>query len=89
MEVAESPGGAVDRHRIELQIRAVTVTFRIEQRRRDASEMHAFRARARSILDSLADEVRPYPELETRLQNALEEVEADTHVAPADPRPAD
>jgi hypothetical protein len=64
----------VDRRHIELQIRIVLVTFRIEQRRRDISTMKAFRDRARSILDALADDVRPYPDLEAQLQEAREEL---------------
>ena len=66
----------MDKRRIELQIRAVLVTFRIESLRRETPVMEAFHDRARSILDALWDEVRPYPELEARLQEALEELEA-------------
>ena len=68
----------MDRRRIELQIRAVVVTFRIEQRRRDESTMEAFHARARAILDALADEVRAYPDLQAQLNDALEELAAAT-----------
>jgi hypothetical protein len=64
----------VERRQIELQIRIVLVTFRIEQRRRDISTMEAFRDRARSILDALADDVRPYPDLEAQLRDAREEL---------------
>jgi len=78
----------VDRRRLELQIRAVTVTFRVERRRRDASTMGAFRDRARLILESLADDARPYPDLEAKRQEALGELEADP-MAAADPRPSD
>jgi hypothetical protein len=67
----------VDRRRIELQIRAVVVTLRIERERRDASTMEEFRARARSILDALSGEVRAHPELEPLLQAAFKELEAD------------
>jgi hypothetical protein len=76
----------VDRRHIELQIQIVLVTFRIEQERRDTSTMEAFRDRARSILDALADDVRPYPDLEDQLQEAREEL-AGARSATGDPRP--
>jgi hypothetical protein len=57
----------VDRRRVELQIRAIVVTYRIEERRRDGPTMQEFRARARSILDGLAKDAREYPDLEARL----------------------
>jgi len=72
-----SEGDAVDRRRIDLQIRAITVTYRIELRRRDSLVMQEFRARARSILDGLADEARGYPDLEARVAEARHEVDAD------------
>ena len=78
----------MDRRRIELQIRIVLVTFRIEQRRRDISTMEAFRDRARSIVDALADEVRPYPDLEAQLQEAREELDG-AMSATGDPRAED
>jgi hypothetical protein len=78
----------VDRRHIELQIQIVLVTFRIEQGRRDTSTMEAFRDRARSILDALADEVRPYPDLEAQLQGAREELDT-AKSATGDPRPGD
>ena len=37
--------------------------------------MDSFRDRARSILDALADDVRSHPDLESRLQEAREEVD--------------
>lgn len=67
----------MDRRRIELQIRVVVVTLRIERERRDTSTMEEFRARARSILDALSGEVRSHPELEPLLQAAFKELEAD------------
>ena len=70
----------MDRRRLELQIRAVVVTFRIERRRRDTSTMDAFHERARSILESLSDDVRPYPDLASQLQDALEELGVDEQV---------
>ena len=78
----------MDRRRIELQIRAVRVTLRIERERRDAPTMEEFHDRARSILNALSDEVRPYPELESLRQEALKELEA-ARGETAEPRPSD
>jgi hypothetical protein len=64
----------VDRRRIELQIDAVLVPFRIERVRRDRSTMDDFRARARDILDGLDAEARQYPDLEVRLNDARREL---------------
>jgi hypothetical protein len=69
-------GDAVDRRRIDLQIRAIVVTYRIERRRRDSQVMEEFCARARSILDGLEEEARRYPDLEARLVEARREVDA-------------
>jgi len=63
----------MDRRRIELQIRTVVVTYRIEQRRRDSPTMEAFRTQARLILDGLDEAVRPYPDLQARLDEARQE----------------
>jgi len=67
----------VDRRRIELQLRAILITYRIEQRRRDSPTMEGFRDRARSILHSLAQEVRPHPDLEAALVQARRELEGE------------
>ena len=64
----------MDRRHIELQIRAVVVTYRVEQRRRDASTMEAFSARARGILDGLGAEIEAHPDLAERLREAREEL---------------
>ena len=66
----------MDRRQIEFQIRAVTVTYRIEQRRRDSPTMDAFRARARVLLDQLDEAVEPYPDLRARLEEARRELDA-------------
>ena len=66
----------MDRRLIELQLRAVTVTYRIEQRRRDSPTMEGFRDRARSLLHSLEEEVRPHPDLRTALLQARRELDA-------------
>jgi hypothetical protein len=60
-------GDAVDRRHIELQIRAVVVTYRIEQRRRDARTMQSFVARATAILDGIDAEAQAHPDLAARL----------------------
>ena len=67
----------MDRRRIELQLRAVTVTYRIEQRRRDSPTMEGFRERARAILLSLEEEVAPHPDLQAALADARRELAAD------------
>lgn len=66
----------MDRRRIELQIRTVVVTYRVEQRRRDSPTMEAFRVAARQLLDNLAEAVRPYPDLQARLDEARQELDA-------------
>lgn len=65
----------MDRRRIELQIRAVMVTYRVEQRRRDSPTMTAFRIHARLLLDGLDEAVRPYPDLQARLDEARRELD--------------
>jgi hypothetical protein len=66
----------MDRRRIELQIRAIVVSYRIERRRRDTRTIEEFRARAHSILDGLEEETRPYPDLEARLVETRHELDA-------------
>ena len=66
----------MDRRRIELQLRVIVVTYRIEERRRDGPTMDAFRARARSILDGLAEDVRHHPDLEARLVQVRRELDS-------------
>jgi len=67
----------VDRRRIELQLRAIVVTYRIERRRRDSPTMEGFRERARSLLHSLDEEVRPYPDLQAALLDAHRELDGE------------
>jgi hypothetical protein len=67
----------MDRRRIDMQIRAVVVTYRVERRRRDAPTMQAFRDRARLLLDELEKEARSYPDLEARLLEARRELESE------------
>jgi hypothetical protein len=66
----------MDRRRIELQIRAIVVSYRIERRRRDTRTMEEFRARAQSILDGLEEATRSYPDLEARLVETRHELDA-------------
>ena len=65
----------MDRRRIELQIDAILVPFRIERPRRGQSTMDDFRARARAILDGLAEEARHHPDLEARLAEVRRELD--------------
>lgn len=67
----------MERRRIEFQIRAVVVAYRVEQRRQDRPTMEGFRARARVLLAELEEEVRLYPDLEARLQEAKHELAHD------------
>ena len=67
----------MDRRRIELQIRAILVTYRIERRRRDSPTMEGFRERARSILLSLEEEVAPHSDLQAALDDARRELDGD------------
>ena len=64
----------MDRRYIELQIRAVVVTYLIERRRRDARTMQAFAARATAILDGLDAQVQAFPDLAARLLEARREL---------------
>ena len=65
----------MDRRRIELQIDAILIPFRIERTRRDSSTMDEFRAHARSILDELEDEASEYPDLEARVMALRRELD--------------
>jgi hypothetical protein len=67
-------GNAVDRRRIEMQIRAVVVPYRIEARRRDPLTMLEFRKRAMSILATLEEAALSHPDLAARLSAARQEV---------------
>ena len=51
------------------------VTYRVEQRRRDSPTMTAFRIHARLLLDGLDEAVRPYPDLQARLDEARRELD--------------
>lgn len=58
------------RRYIDLQIRAIVVTYRIEQRRRDPRTMKMFRARADGILRTLDQMAEGYPDLRARVDAA-------------------
>ena len=64
----------MDRRRFELQIRAILVTFRIEQRRRDSRVMEEFRRRADLIMDSLEVHTDGDPDLLVRISDARREI---------------
>ena len=73
----------MDRRRIDLQLRAILLTYRVEHRRRDSSTMREFRERAHRLLDGLEQAVRPYPDLKAALDSARVELLSD------EPRPRD
>jgi hypothetical protein len=75
----------VDRRRIELQLRAVLLTYRVEHRRRDSSTMREFRKRAHALLDGLEAAVGPHPDLKAALDSAREEL-LDDDSPPRPPR---
>ena len=64
------------RRRIELQIRAVVVPYRVEVRRRDERTIEEFRLKGRALLDGLEDAVAPYPDLAEQLREARREIDA-------------
>lgn len=66
----------MDRRRIELQIRAVLLTYRIETPRRGSHTMEAFRQRARSLLDATETKIESDPELRASLDAARAELES-------------
>jgi hypothetical protein len=66
----------MDRRQIELQLKAIVVTYRIERRRRDSPTLEGFRARAQQILDALENDARRYPDLEARLSATRNELDA-------------
>lgn len=66
----------MDRRRIELQIRAVIVPYRVEVSRRDPLTIERFREKARALLDGLEGAAGLYPDLEQELREARHELEA-------------
>lgn len=67
----------MNRRQLELQIRAVTITHRFEQRRQDPATMKMFRQRARAILDSIASQVAEHPDLHAAFDDAMAQVQLD------------
>lgn len=65
----------MNRRQIDLQIRAVMITYRVELRRQDSPTMEAFRARAEAILESVALHAGPYPDIQAAIAEAREEVQ--------------
>ncbi len=78
----------MDRRRIELQLRAILLTYRVEYRRRDSSTMREFRERAYSLLDGLEVPVGRYPDLKAALDSAREELRNDDPLPPPAPSKA-
>ena len=78
----------MERRHIELQLRAVLVTYRIELKRRDSATMETFRARALSLLEGLGDEMAPYPDLQDVLRDARRELDG-AGIPPEDARNPD
>ena len=72
------------RRRIELQIRAVLITYRAEHRRQSSDVMERFRERADSLLAALDPLVDGDPELERQLDDARRELDGQE---PSEPRP--
>ena len=66
----------MDRRQIELQFRAILVSYRIERRRRDSASLEGFRARAHVILDAIEDDAYRYPDLAARLTATRNELDA-------------
>jgi hypothetical protein len=70
-----------DRRRIELQIRAVAVTYRSERRRLPAHSLRAFGSRARAILVDVQQAALRYPDLAAGVANLIEEIDRDERLA--------
>ena len=79
------------RRKVELQIRAVTVTYRRERRRLDPDGLRMMRERGRALLDEIESETLPFPELLAALRNVREELERDGRLAAGmlSPQPID
>ena len=69
------------RRKVELQIRAITVTYRRERRRLDAHGLMKMRERGHALLDAVEADASPYPELLAALLNVREELERDERLA--------
>lgn len=79
----------MDRRRIELQLRVILLTYRVEHRRRDSLTMREFRERAYSLLNGLEAAVGPHPDLKDALDSARQELLNDDSLqlpAPTEPR---
>ena len=69
------------RRRVELQIRAVAVTYRRERRRLEAHGLSKMRDRGRTLLNAVEADASPYAELLAALLNVREELERDERLA--------
>ena len=77
MAAVPGPQGnvCVNRRRVQLQIKLILVTYRIERRRRDAATIEAFRERARSLLNELESETAGQADLDASLAEARRELD--------------
>ena len=69
------------RRKVELQIRAVNVTYRRERRRLDPDGLRVMRERAQALLDALEPEASQFSELLAALRNVREELERDDRLS--------
>ena len=67
----------MDRRRIELQMRAILVMYRIERRGPNRMTVDRFRVRAHQLLDEVDAEVAPHPDLRGRVAEVRAEIDAD------------
>jgi hypothetical protein len=62
--------------RVELQIRSVLVSYRIEQRRTNSDVMREFRRRAEEIFAALEEHAEGHPDLLAQIAEARRELRA-------------
>jgi hypothetical protein len=67
----------LDRRKVELQIRAILVTYRIERRAPNSVTMAGFRVRAHQLLDEMDAAVALRPDLRGQVEKARAEIDAD------------
>lgn len=65
----------MDSRRIELQLRAIVVTYRVERNRRDRATMRTFLERAHVLLDSVESEGGDDPDLKAAVADVRREIE--------------
>lgn len=67
----------MDRRRVDLQIRAILIPYRVERQRSDAATIEQFRLRARRMLDVIEKHVEADPAMRQQLADARREIDAD------------